>query len=140
MHQSFVALLMPAPFDYDDISRRAESMADELWQTGTYAKSTWNHPVFGPMARVYILLTWRPEAAFGDRPTPEHVAECRTYAYVLGTSIYDNLSRTATLEDGFFDLLSEYDALPDADLMGMKETALADSSRQLAKIKKSRKR
>jgi hypothetical protein len=131
---------MPAPFDYADVSRRAESQADELWKTGTYVQHTWKHPVLGPLARVYILLTHRPQSAFADAPAPEHLAECRTYAYVLMASMYDQLERAATMEDGFFDLLSEYDALPDADLMGAKESAMADARQRLAKQKKSNKK
>ncbi len=128
---------MSAPFDYSDVSRRAERLDGELRTTGSYRDDTWCDPVLGPLVRVYALLTHRPNEAFDEPVTPEYLAECRTYAYVLLASIYDGLVGAATADDGFIDLATEYDALVSADLIAAMETAKADAKTRLAQFKAS---
>jgi len=126
---------MSAPFDYSDVSRRAELLADELRKTDSYRDDTWTDPILGPLVRVYALLTHRQNNAFDKPVTPEHVAECRTYAYMLFASLYDGLVGAATANDGFVDLVTEYDDLVDADLVGAMETAKSDAETRLAELK-----
>lgn len=128
---------MAAPYDESDVNRRAERLADPLRLTGSYRADTWSHPVLGPLVRVYVLLTERPQDAFDKPVTPEYVAECRTYAYVLLAALYDALSGADTLNDGCIDLLTQYDSLADADLVGAMETAKTDAAARLAELKKS---
>lgn len=80
---------MSAPFDYSEVSRRAESLNDELRKTDSNRDDTWSDPVLGPLVRVYALLTHRPNEASEKLVTSEYTAECRTYAFVLLACIYD---------------------------------------------------
>ena len=128
---------MSAPFNHSDVSRRAECLDHELRKSDSYRDDTWRNPVLGPLVRVYALLTHRPDDAFDEPITPEYLAECRTYAYVLSASVYDGLVGAATVDDGFIDLATEYDALSGADLIAAMESAKADAKQRLAGLQKS---
>lgn len=128
---------MAALFDYSAVSRRAEDLSDELRDTDSYRDDPWSDPVLGPLVRVYALLTHRPEDAFAEPVSPESLAEYRTYAYVLLASVYDGLVGAATADDGFIDLVTEYDSLEGADLIGVMETAKSDARERVNELKES---
>lgn len=128
---------MSAPFNFFDVSGRAERLSDDLRTTDSYRDDTWNDPVLGPLVRVYACLTHRPNEALADPVTPEYLAECRTYAYVLFACVYDGLVGAATADDGFIDLVTEYDALTGAGLIAAMESAKSDARERLAKLQES---
>lgn len=131
---------MAAPFDYSEVSSRAECLAVELHKTELYSGDTWHDPTLGPLVRVYALLTHRPHDAFDQPVSAEHLAECRTYAYVYFAAIYDALAGAATVDDGYFDLLSEYDSVVDANLESAMNAATSDARARMEELEKARAR
>ena len=57
---------MTAPFDYQDVSARAERLSDQLLDADSGFGPGWDDPPLGPLQRVYALLTYRPDVAFDD--------------------------------------------------------------------------
>jgi len=119
--------IMAAPFDFADISARAERLSDKLMAEDDYGSDGWQDPTLGPLIRVYALLTHFPSEAFDEPVTREYLAECRTYAALFLAAIYDGLVGAKTFDDMFIDLLTNYDSLVDAKLVEAMESAKEDA-------------
>ena len=129
---------MPAPFKFSAMSKTAEELADKLLTCDEFCEDVWADEILGPILRVYVLITYMPEAAFSKEPTDEYRAECRFYAYARMARIHAKRDGCECMEiDGMDDLWTEYDSLVDADLIGALKAAHADAQRQLTKLKKS---
>jgi hypothetical protein len=128
--------MMGAPFDFTDVSARAELFADQLLSEDSYG-DRWADPPIGELQRVYALLTHRPNDAFEESVTHEHLAECRMYAAIFLSTMYDALAPASTCDDVFMDLLTEYDSLVDAKLVEAMESAKSDAAERLVEIRAS---
>lgn len=126
---------MAAPFDYSDVSARAERLGDQLLDA--FGRDGWDDPPLGPLQRVYALLTQRPNDAFDEPVTREYIAECRMYAALFLSAIYDDLVGAKTCDDIFIDLLTEFDSLVDAKLVEAMDSATADAKERLIELRKS---
>ncbi|QDU11061.1 hypothetical protein [Gimesia aquarii] len=120
---------MTAPYDLPELSKIAESQSEALVKTDNYAESSWTHPTMGPLLHVYALLTHRPQDALGENPSPERIAECRVYAYVFLSAVHNKLSGhdPEPFNDGFVDLMTEYDPLTTVDFVTIHDTAIEDA-------------
>lgn len=120
---------MTAPYDLPELSNIAESQSESLLATDDYVKSSWNHPTMGPLLRVYAMLTHRPQDALGESSAPERIAECRVYAYVFLSAVHNKLigHEPEPFNDGFVDLMTEYDRLTDIDFVSVHDTAIEDA-------------
>jgi len=128
---------MAAPFDFDDVSVRADRWGDQILDAHDVGRDKWDDPPLGALQRVYALLTYRPENAFDEPVTKEYLAECRMYAALYLSAIYDRLVGAMTCDDVFIDLLTQFDSLVDAKLVEAMESAKADARKQLTELKKA---
>jgi hypothetical protein len=128
--------MMGAPFQFTDISARAERLADQLLSEDSYG-DRWADPPIGELQRVYALLTHRPNDAFDEPVTREYLAECRMYAAIFLSAIYDALAPASTCDDVLMDLLTEYDSLVDAKLVEAMESAKSDAAKRIIEIRAS---
>ena len=129
---------MAAPFNFKELSRRAEAMTDELRSSDDYREDFWTDSVIGPWLRVYVLLTHFPDEAFFESYTEEQLAESRVYAYARIARLHARRDGCECMEvDGLDDLMTEYDLLEGADIVGALKAGNADANKQFAKLKKS---
>lgn len=120
---------MVAPFPINDVSAVAEQLTEELWKTDSYAEDSWKHPILGPFVHIQALLRYRPEAALGEDFSEEHLARCRVYIWVFSSTLYSRLTgaEPESYDDGFLELMTEYDEMVDVDFIAIHDTAREDA-------------
>ena len=129
---------MASPFDFREMSSRAEAMAARLRSAEEFRDDLWADAALGPLLRIYALLTYFSDEAFSEPCSAERLAECRLYAYARMARLHAKRDGCDCMEvDGLDELMTEFDQLEGADIMGALQAGNADANRQFAKLKKS---
>ena len=128
---------MAAPFDYRDVSRRADAIGKKLRKAEDYRDDFWEDASLGPILKVYAILTHFPEEAFDSEVSEKQIADGRLYTFARLARLHRKRDGCDCIEiDGMDDLLSELDEVADQDSMKAIQAGEKDASRQYSDLKK----